>query len=86
MKKYFISNRPRGVCMYLFEVARETVDSCTPIASATVFRLSGRKPETPSTRKRVLPAHDLARDLQNGARALFEALGQPIGGLQIAWR
>src|SRR5580704_14530102 len=47
-KKYFISNRPRGVWIYLFEVTRETVDSCMPIASATVFRLSGRKPTTPS--------------------------------------
>ena len=51
VKKYFISNRPRGVEIYLLEVARETVDSWTPIASATVFRLSGLRPATPSTRK-----------------------------------
>ena len=27
VKKYFISNNPRGVATYLFDVARETVDS-----------------------------------------------------------
>src|SRR5262245_7522154 len=27
-KKYFSSNTPRGVCMYLLEVTREMVDSC----------------------------------------------------------
>ena len=35
VKKYFISNSPRGVAMYLFEVTRLTVDSCISMASAT---------------------------------------------------
>ena len=43
VKKYFNSNMPRGVETYLFEVTRLTVDSCMPIASATVFRFRGRK-------------------------------------------
>ena len=86
VKKYFISNRPRGVWMNLCEVARETVDSCTPIASPTIFRLSGRRPDDALEKEAVLPAHDLARDVEDGARALLEALGQPVGGLQIGWR
>ena len=28
VKKYFISNSPRGVAMYLLAVTRDTVDSC----------------------------------------------------------
>ena len=41
VKKYFSSNTPRGVAIYLLEVTRLTVDSCIEMASATVFRLSG---------------------------------------------
>ncbi len=51
VKKNFISNTPRGVAMYLLEVTRLTVDSCMPMASATVFRLSGRRCSTPKARK-----------------------------------
>ncbi len=51
VKKYFISNSPRGVWMNLCAVARETVDSCTPIASPIIFRLRGLSADTPSTRK-----------------------------------
>ena len=51
MKKNFISNTPRGVARYLFEVTRLTVDSCMPMASATVFRFSGRRCSTPKARK-----------------------------------
>ncbi len=47
VKKYFSSKMPRGVDMYLFEVTRDTVDSCILIASATVLRLSGRRCCTP---------------------------------------
>lgn len=43
VKKYLSSSMPRGVYMNLFAVTRLTVNSCIPIASATVFRLSGRK-------------------------------------------
>ena len=32
-KKYFISNTPCGVCMYLFVTTRLTVDSCMPMSS-----------------------------------------------------
>ena len=31
----------------------------------------------------ILPPHDLAGDVQDGARALLEALGQPVGRLQL---
>ena len=51
VKKNFISNTPRGVAIYLFEVTRLTVDSCMPMASATVLRLSGRRCSTPKARK-----------------------------------
>ena len=60
VKKYFSSNRPRGVAIYLLEVTRETVNSCMPIASAMVFRLSGRKCSTPCWKNAVLLAHDFA--------------------------
>ena len=43
VKKYLSSKSPRVVEMYLFDVTRLTVDSCIPIASAMVRRLSGRK-------------------------------------------
>src|SRR3954471_5856012 len=51
VKKNFISKTPREVARYLFEVTRLTVDSCMPIASATVFRFSGRRCSTPKARK-----------------------------------
>src|ERR1700730_770084 len=47
VKKYLSSKRPRGVAIYLLEVTRETVDSCTPTASAIVLRSSGRNHSTP---------------------------------------
>ena len=50
VKKYFNSKMPREVDMYLFAVTRDTVDSCIEIASATVFRLSGRRYWTPCTK------------------------------------
>ena len=34
---------PRGVAMYLFDVTRDTVDSCIEMASAIALKLSGRK-------------------------------------------
>src|ERR1700735_4582413 len=51
VKKYFNSNMPRLVAMYLLAVTRETVDSCIWMASATAFRLSGRKWATPCVKK-----------------------------------
>src|SRR5260370_41271855 len=35
VKKYFSSNMPRGVDMYLLEVTRLTADACIAMASAT---------------------------------------------------
>ncbi len=43
VKKYFISNVPRGVAMYLFAVTRLTVLSCISTASAMSRRISGRR-------------------------------------------
>ena len=51
VKKYFISKTPRGVATYLFEVTRQTVDSCMSMASATSFRVIGLRCATPWTRK-----------------------------------
>ena len=50
VKKYFISNRPRGVEMYLFEVTRLTVNSCMSIASATSFSVMGLRNAMPRCR------------------------------------
>jgi hypothetical protein len=70
------------VAMYLLEVTRDTVDSCMPIASATVLRLSGRRCCDAIGEEAVLLADDLGGDLEDGAGALVEALHQPVGGLQ----
>ena len=61
VKKYFSSKMPRGLAMYLFDVTRDTVDSCMPMASATALRFSGRRCWTPWAKKAFLLAHDLAR-------------------------
>ena len=50
-KKYFISNTPCGVCMYLFVTTRLTVDSCIPISFATSRSTSGRRCSMPWSRK-----------------------------------
>src|SRR5487761_2298679 len=50
-KKYFNSNMPRGVAIYLLAVTRDTVDSCMAMAAATVLRLSGRRCSTPCAKK-----------------------------------
>src|SRR5579864_235509 len=47
VKKYLSSKMPRLVAMYLLAVTRDTVDSCMPMASATVFKFSGRRCSTP---------------------------------------
>src|SRR5690606_21920963 len=49
-KKCFSSNVPRGVCRYLPEVMRDTVDSCMPMASATSFRVRGAIASSPRIR------------------------------------
>ena len=43
VKKYFNSNRPRGVAMYLFAVTRLTVLSCISTRAAMSRRISGRR-------------------------------------------
>src|SRR5882672_1238152 len=51
VKKYFNSKLPRLVAMYLLAVTRDTVDSCIWMASATAFKLSGRRCATPWVKK-----------------------------------
>ncbi len=46
-KKYFISNTPCGVCMYLLVTTRLTVDSCMPMSLATSRSTSGRRCSMP---------------------------------------
>ena len=46
-KKYFISNTPWGVCMYLLLTTRLTVLSCMPMSSATSRNTSGRRCSMP---------------------------------------
>ena len=50
VKKYFISNIPLGVEIYLLVVTRLTVLSCISMASAMVLRLIGTKYWTPSSK------------------------------------
>ena len=61
VKKYFSSNRPRGVAMYLLVVTRLTVLSCMPIASAMSRRISGRSGCTPWRKKRPAGARSRSR-------------------------
>ncbi len=82
VKKYLSSKMPRGVAMYLFEVTRETVDSCIEMASATVAQVERPQMLDAVGEEAVLLADDLFRDLQDGARALIEAFDEPVGGLQ----
>ena len=82
VKKYFSSKMPRLVAMYLLAVTRDTVDSCIAMASATVLRLSGRRCCDAVGEEAVLLAHDLVRDLEDGAGALIERAHQPGGVLQ----
>ena len=79
VKKNFSSNTPRGVAMYLLEVTRLTVDSCMPMASATVFRFSGRRCSTPKARKASCWRTISRRHLEDGLGPLVEALHQPVG-------
>ena len=46
-KKYFSSNTPCGVCMYLLFTTRLTVDSCMPMSLATSRSTSGRRYSMP---------------------------------------
>ena len=46
-KKYYISNTPWGVCMYLLLTTRLTVDSCIPMSLATSRSTSGRRYSMP---------------------------------------
>ena len=82
VKKYFISNRPRGVSMYLLEVTRLTVNSCMSMVSATDLQV--HRPQIPDAEgeEHVLLADDFGGDLEDGLGPLVEALGQPVGGLQ----
>ena len=81
VKKYFSSNTPRGLEMYLFEVTRLTVDLCIEIARR---RSSDQRPEMTARRgRRRRPlAHDFGRHLQDRPRPLVEALHQPVGAHQ----
>ena len=47
VKKYFSSNTPRGVPIYLLLVTRLTVLSCIPMILATSFSTSGFRYSTP---------------------------------------
>jgi hypothetical protein len=68
--------------MYLFNVTRETVDSCMPIASATVRRFSGRRCSTPCVRK-ASRNRTISEATRKCAGPLLET-GQPVGVLQAA--
>ena len=50
VKKYFISNMPDGVFMYLEATARLTVVSCTPTAAATSAMVIGFRWAMPLSR------------------------------------
>jgi hypothetical protein len=67
VKEDLSSNMPRSQARYLFEVTRLTVDSCMPIASATVSGVSGRRC-APRAEEAVLLLHDLGRHLDDRPR------------------
>src|SRR6056297_2751278 len=50
-KKYLSSKIPRGVCMYLFVVTREMVDSCISTSSAMSCSTRGFMASSPYSRK-----------------------------------
>ena len=74
VKKYFSSNVPRGVAMYLLAVTRLTVLSCISTASAMSRRISGRRCATPWRRKPSCWRTISARHLQDGLRPLLQRL------------
>ena len=83
VKKYFISNRPRGVWMNLLRGgARDGrfVDADRVGDGLQVERLQAGDA---LDEEAVLAAHDLGGDVEDGARALLQALGQPVRALQV---
>ncbi len=67
VKKYFSSKMPREVAMYLLEVTRRRRSiHASPMASATAFRLSGRRCCDAVGQEAVLLADDLGGDLEDG--------------------
>ncbi len=82
VKKYLSSRMPRGVAMYLFEVTRETVDSCIEIASATVFKFIGRRYWTPCV-KNASCCRTISSATRKIVRARWSrALNKPVCRLQ----
>ena len=84
MKKYFISNSPRGVWMNLWAVARDTVELVDADRLADHLEVERLEAGHPLEEERILPPNDLARHVEDGARALLQALGQPIGRLELS--
>ena len=82
VKKYLSSNTPRGVATYLFEVTRLTVDFVHGNGVRHRFQVERFQVLHAVAQEAVLLAHDFLGHAQNRARALIEALHQPIGVLQ----
>ena len=78
VKKYFSSNVPRGVAMYLFAVTRLTVLSCISTAVGDVAQDQRPQMRDAVAEEAVLLADDLRRHLQDGLRALLQRLDQPV--------
>ena len=83
VKKYFSSNMPRGVLMYLFVVARDTVDSWISTASAISRKISGLRYWTPFGEKQLLPLNDGRGHLHDRRGALVQRFDQPVRRLQL---
>ena len=69
--------------MNLWAVARETVEFVDADRFADHLQIERLEARDAFEQEGILPPHDLARDVQDGARALLEALGQPVGRLQL---
>ena len=76
-KKYFISNTPCGVCMYLLFTTRLTVDSCMPMSLATSRSTSGREMLDAVVEELALEIDDARGDLLDRLLPLIDRLDQP---------
>ena len=82
VKKYFSSKMPRLVAMYLLAVTRDTVDSCMRDRVRDGLEIERAQMLYAEREERVLLAHDLGRDLEDGLGALIERAHQPGRRLQ----
>ena len=70
--------------MNLCAVARETVEFVHADRFADHFQIERLEAPHALDQEGILTPHDLGGDIQDGARALLEALGEPVGRLELS--